>query len=383
MSTTTIACGKIITGSGDAIENGTIAVDAGGRIESIARGGASAGKVLDWSAYTVMPGLVDVHDHLSIDMGDEEAQARESTVTHVLRSARNARTLLHAGITTLREVGARGHIDLEIRDAVARGEIEGPRLLVSGQFLTRTGGHGWFFTEEADGPDEVRKAVRKQAKARVDLIKFMATGGIGTPNSVPTAPGYTKAEVEAIVDEAHACGLKVAAHLYGGPAARWAIDAGLDSVEHGAFLDRADLEAMRDQGTYLVVTWGVIDKASRSEDVPDYFRTKAEQAMRSYKRVLEQAIELGVNIAVGGDTYHARTTDELVALLDAGMTPMQALQAATRNGADLCGVLDRTGTIETGKWADLIAVEGDPLVDIHALERVRGVMKEGRVVRSS
>lgn len=375
-----ISCGRIITATGDTLEHGTITVDDAGRIQEVKQNGSPANNVLDWSEFTVLPGLIDAHDHLSIDMGDEEAQSRESTVTHVLRSVRNARNILQAGITTLRDVGARGYIDIELRDAIARGEIEGPRLLVSGQFITRTGGHGWYFTEEADGPDEVRKAVRKQAKKGVDVIKIMATGGVGTPNSVPTSPGYGQAEIQAAVEEAHLMGLKIAAHIHGGPAARWAIDAGLDSLEHGVFLERSDLEAMVEKGTYLVVTWGVIDKASQSDNVPDYFRKKAGQAMKSYKSVLQQAIELGVNIAVGGDTYHADMVDELSALTAAGMAPMQALQAATRNGADLCGILDQTGTIEGGKWADLVAVEGNPLEDIQALGKVRGVMKEGKLV---
>src|SRR5690606_36362483 len=138
--------------------------------------------------------------------------------THVLRSVRNAKRILHAGITTVRDVGARNYIDVDLRDSIARGELEGPRLVVSGQFITRTGGHAWYFGDEVDGPDEVRRAVRKQAKHRVDLIKMMVTGGMGTPNSDPTTPGFSKSEIAAGIDEAHALGFKVAAHIHGGPA---------------------------------------------------------------------------------------------------------------------------------------------------------------------
>jgi imidazolonepropionase-like amidohydrolase len=252
--------------------------------------------------------------------------------------------------------------------------------VVSGQFITRTGGHAWYFGDEADGVDAIRRAVRKQAKHGVDLIKVMATGGIGTKGSDPVAPGFTREEMIAAIDEAHALGYKVSAHIHGGPVARWAIDAGLDTLEHGIFLNDDDLRAMVDHGTYLVVTYGLIDAALALPHVPDFFKVKAAAAQASYDRVIARAVELGVKIAVGGDTYHADMPDELRGLVKGGMTPLDAIAAATRNGADAAGILNETGTIEVGKFADLVALDGDPLQDVGVVGRVKGVMKAGDIV---
>lgn len=370
-----------ITATGREIDGAVIAIDEAGKISALLDAVPEGGETVDWSSHVVIPGMIDAHDHLSIDLGDEEAQSKESTTTHVLRSVRNAKRILNAGITTVRDVGARDYIDVDLRDAIARGELEGPRLVVSGQFITRTGGHAWYFGDEVDGPDEVRKAVRKQAKHRVDLIKMMVTGGMGTPNSDPTTPGFSKAEIAAGIEEAHALGYKVAAHIHGGPAGRWAIESGLDTLEHGIYCTEDDLRAMVDHGTYLVVTYGLIDEALRAPHVPDFFKAKAQNAKASYDSVLRKAVDLGVKIAVGGDTYHADMPDELRALVKAGMTPLEAIQAATRNGAEACGILSETGTIEVGKDADLVALGADPRDDIGAVGDVRGVMKQGSIVR--
>lgn len=375
-----VATKSAITATGREIDGAVIAIDDRGKIADILDAVPPTGDVLDWSAHVVIPGMIDAHDHLSIDLGDEEAQSKESTTTHVLRSVRNAKRILHAGITTVRDVGARDYIDVDLRDAIARGELKGPRLVVSGQFITRTGGHAWYFGDEVDGPDEVRKAVRKQAKHRVDLIKMMVTGGMGTPNSDPTTPGFSKAEIAAGIEEAHALGYKVAAHIHGGPAGRWAIESGLDTLEHGIYCTEDDLRAMVDHGTYLIVTYGLIDEALRAPHVPAFFKAKARNAQESYDRVLSKAVELGVKIAVGGDTYHADMPDELRALVKAGMTPVKAIEAATRNGAEACGILTETGTIEVGKDADLVALGSDPRDDIGAVGDVRGVLKQGAVV---
>lgn len=376
-----VVTNSVITAAGRELDRAVIAVDDRGKIVEILNAVPDEGQTVDWSSYVVIPGMIDAHDHLSIDLGDEEAQSKESTTTHVLRSVRNAKRILHAGITTLRDVGARGYIDVDLRDAIARGELDGPRLVVSGQFITRTGGHAWYFGDEVDGPDEVRKAVRKQAKHRVDLIKMMVTGGMGTPNSDPTSPGFSRDEIAAGIDEAHALGYKVAAHIHGGPAARWAVESGLDTLEHGIYCTEDDLRAMADHGTYLIVTYGLIDEALRAPHVPVFFKEKARTAQASYDRVLRSAVELGVKIAVGGDTYHADMPDELRALVKAGMSPLEAITAATRNGAEACGILTQTGTIETGKDADLVALGSDPRRDIGAVGDVRGVMKRGAVVR--
>lgn len=370
-----------ITGDGQVVDDAVIAIGDDGKIAAILDAVPEGGEHVDWSAYVVIPGLIDAHDHLSIDLGDEEAQSKESVATHMIRSVRNAKKILHAGITTVRDVGARDYIDVELRDAFARGEIDGPRLVVSGQFITRTGGHAWYFADEADGPDAVVRAVRKQAKHNVDLIKLMVTGGIGTPNSDPCQAGFSKAEIAAAVTEAHTLGYKVSGHIHGGPAARWSIESGLDTLEHGIFLTDDDLRAMVDHGTYLVVTYGLIDLALSLPHVPAFYKAKARTAKASYDGVLRKAVEYGVKIAVGGDTYHADMPEELSALVKAGMTPLQALAAGTRNGAEASGVLDRTGTIAVGKDADLVALARDPRDDVAAVGEVRRVMKQGTLVR--
>lgn len=370
-----------ITADGREINNAVIAINADGRIADILTQAPANAEVINWSSHVVIPGMIDAHDHLSIDLGDEEAQSKETTTTHVIRSIRNAKNILHAGITTVRDVGAHGYIDVELRDAIARGEIEGPRLLVSGQFLTRTGGHAWYFGDEVDGPDAVRWGVRKQDKHRVDLIKMMITGGMGSPNSDPCAAGFSKAEIAAGIEEAHALGYKVSGHIHGGPAALWSIESGLDTLEHGIFLTDDDLQAMADHGTYLIVTYGLIDEAIRAPQVPEFFKAKARSAQASYDRVIKKAVELGVRIAVGGDTYHAVIADELRALVKAGMSPLEALAAATRNGAEACGILDEAGTISVGKFADLVALGSDPREDIGAVGAVEGVIKQGTLVR--
>lgn len=370
---------KAILGTGEAIENAVIAVENGKIVEITSRvpDGAS---LLDWSEYVVTPGFIDAHEHLTIDMGDEEAQSKESLPFQTIKAIRNAKTILSAGITTLRDVGAKDFIDIELRDAIERGDILGPRLLVSGQFITSTGGHAWYFTDEVDGPTAVRKMVRKQVKNQVDLIKIMVSGGVGTPNSIPTVSGFSRDEIFAAVEEAHAHGKKISGHIHGGPGAAWAIEAGLDTLEHGVFLTSDDLALMEKHGTFLICTWRIMEASLESDQVPEFFKIKAHAARESYGKVLREAVERGIPIAIGGDTWHGDVAGELKALVAAGMTNHAALRAATQNGAEALGISEEAGTLEAGKYADLVALLDDPLEDVANVAKVAAVMKQGIVV---
>lgn len=380
-----IKCGTLIDGTGARPVSGGAIVVEGTTIAAV--GSADAVKappgatIVDLSTYTVMPGMIDGHDHLQFDTGDEEAMSREPLAWLMMRAAKNARRLLRAGITTMRDVGAKGFGDVEIKKAIGAGLVPGPRLLVSGHFVVRTGGHAWYLGEQADGPDGVRAAVRRQIRGGADLVKFMITGGIATPGMDPVGATYSREEIRAAVDEAHREGKRAAAHGYGGPAVLHAVEAGLDSLEHAAMCSPTELEAMASKGTYLVCTYGVMEHVVATPGIPEFFREKGKQVLARYVETLSKARTIGVKVAVGGDTYHADPGAELAALVKAGFTPMEALQAATRNGAELCGLLGQVGTLEAGKRADIIAVEGNPLNDVRAVGNVRWVMLDGVVRR--
>ncbi|MGQ0570998.1 MAG: amidohydrolase family protein [Armatimonadota bacterium] len=380
-----IRCGTLIDGTGaPSMRGGAILVEgtsiaAVGPADNVTAPSGAA--IVDLSGYAVMPGMIDCHDHLQFDTGDEEAMSREPLAWLQARATKNARRMLRAGITTMRDVGGRGFGDVEIKKAIEAGLLPGPRLLVSGHFVVRTGGHAWYIGQQADGPEAIRAAIRQQIRGGADLVKFMITGGIATKGMDPVGPTYTREEIWAAVDEAHREGKKAAAHAYGGPAVLHAVEAGLDSVEHGAMCSEAELEAMAKKGTYLVSTYGVMEHVVATPSIPEFFREKGKQVLARYVDTLGKARKIGVKVAVGGDTYHADPGAELAALVKAGYAPMEALQAVTRNGADLCGILDQVGTLEKGKRADIIAVEGNPLDDVRAVGKVRWVMLDGMVRR--
>ncbi|MBW2427525.1 MAG: amidohydrolase family protein [Deltaproteobacteria bacterium] len=335
--------------------------------------------IRDWSNYTVIPGLVDCHDHLGLDLGDEHAQALEHDFRNVLRGVRNARHVLSAGITTLRSVGEKKHIEAHLRDAILAGWIPGPRMVICGQFIMRTGGHCWYLGVEADGPDALRRAVREQVKNGADFIKLMVTGGSSTAGSIPTKSDYTDIEIQTAIEEAHRLDRKVAAHIGGGPGARAAIEAGIDSIEHGVYLSEDDLALMAEKNTVLCVTYGPYAAASKLENVPEFMKDNCAQAAEKYLDTLAKAHQLNVRVVFGGDTYHADPKTEFKALIKAGFSPIEALRAGTLNGAALLGFEDCLGTIEPGKTADMVALGGNPLDLPDALEDVISVMKDGDV----
>jgi len=336
----------------------------------------------DLGDFTVLPGYIDCHDHLSLDPGDEIAQAQEPIPWLALRGAARGRQIIEAGITTLRSAGEHARLDVDWKRVFDSGMLPGPRLIRSGVWICRTGGHGWWDSIEADGPWEIRKAVREEVKHNADWIKIMITGGMSTPNSDPNMSDYMEEEVIAAVDEAHRLGRKIATHAHGGIGCDYAIDAGIDSIEHGAYLTRDQLRKMAEKGTFLVVTYGIADHAAYAPGHPEWSQTKTRKAMDSLNAMIAAAIEEGVSIAVGADGLHGQPAIEAAALVKNGYSEFQAIKALTAEGARLLG-RDDLGKVIPGAAADLVAVDGDPLADISALANVKLVIKAGKVIHNT
>src|SRR4051812_19871603 len=359
-------------------------------------------QTIDLGDSTLLPGLMDAHEHLTFEAGpswfkDEvELLQRPATEQSHFASA-YARRVLEAGFTTVRDLGSSEYLDVGLRNAIRDGFVVGPRMLVAVHPIGARGGHADIDPFPADriapygvrqgicaGPDECRDAVRWQAKYGADVIKFMASGGVLSLGDAVDAPQLTLEEMTAIVGEAHRLGRRAAAHCHGDAAAKVAVEAGVDSIEHGSFLTRETLLAMKRAGTYLVPTLLTRLALAHEETFPPPIRAKARAAMQAQSRMIKQAIEVGVRIAVGTDsavTPHGRNAREIPLLVEAGMKPAAALQAATVVDAELLGLADRIGALEPGKLADVIAVPGNPLARIAAVERVSFVMKEGVVYK--
>ncbi len=382
----TILCGRLIDGTGRApVDGAVVRLDAAGRITAVLTGArevaaasASTGEVIDWSSYTVIPGLVDAHNHLGMNSGgDMLAMATEPDVRKVIRAAANARVDLESGITTLRVCGEKAQVDLEWRAAAADGLFFAPRLVVSGEFICPTSGHAAFYGANCDGPEEVRRGVRRQIAAGADFIKVMVSGGAQEAPPGPMDPEYTPDELRAAIDEAHRGHRRVAGHCFGGPGADVAIEAGIDSIEHGTHLTGEQLARMAAKGIGLVVTAGVFMVEA---ELPS--PTPAERALTvgfrdRYPEVIAQAKRAGVPLAVGGDFLHGRLDLEVEMLVKGGLTPMEALLAATSSGAAALGLSKEIGSIVPGKQGDLVALGGDPLASWAALRDVRGVIQRG------
>jgi len=347
---------------------------------------------------TVLPGLIDAHTHLTFNPSFGYEMLGISIPREALIGAHNARVTLEAGFTTVRNVGARGYSDVALRDAINAGDVPGPRMLVSGPALSITGGHcdndllpyDYHATSDgvADGIENVQHKTREIIKYGADLIKVCATGGVLSKGDDPNASQYTLEEMKAIVADAHRLGRKVAAHAHGAQGVIWASEAGVDSVEHGHLMNDAAIATLKKNGTYLVPTLYLIDwqrENAAKANLPDYTRHKMQIVSEAAKTNAKKAIEVGVKIGLGTDAAvypHGLNAHELAVYVSLGMTPLQAIQTATINDADLLGWSDRIGTLEAGKWADIIAVDGDPLQDVTTLQHVKFVMKGGAVVKN-
>jgi imidazolonepropionase-like amidohydrolase len=365
-------------------------------------------QVVDLGDATLSPGFIDAHTHLSYryhtDYRNEIVESVTKPVSEqALLAAENLKKTLMAGVTSTRDLGSGDFIDVGLRNASAAGVIPGPRMLVSVHAIGATGGHcdeqngrraGIFGFETGpeqgviNSPDEGRKAVRYNIKYGADVIKVCATGGVLSLTDPPDIPQLTQDELNAIVDEAHTLRKKTAAHAHGAEGAKRAIRAGIDSIEHGAFLDDEALDLMKARGTYFVPTLMAVEGGKETLAKGGYsplVATKMKAAMESINYVVRKAIEKGVKIGLGTDAAvypHGRNTEEFHLLTALGMTPLDALRAGTSVDAELLGVQDRLGTLANGKLADIVAFPGDPRQDIRQVERVFFVMKDGVIVRN-
>jgi imidazolonepropionase-like amidohydrolase len=403
---TVLKAARIFDGTSDAVKPNGVVVIQGGKIQAAGSGLAvpAGASVVDLGDSTLLPGFIDAHVHLTGESGDNWYEdtvngMRQTVAEQAIRSTDYARKTLMAGFTTVRNVGASDYIDIGLRNSINAGIVPGPRTLVAGYSLGARGGHcdttGFpynFFGSEsgiaqgiASGADQFRDAVRIQLKYGADLIKVCATGGVLSLADAVDTPQLTQAEMDALVDEAHRLGKKTAAHAHGAEGAKVAIRAGIDSIEHGSFLDDDALNMMKAKGTYYVPTVMAVEfTGRRSRNYPPEIAAKAKAAAEAHGAALRKAIQMGVKIALGTDSAvspHGLNAQEFGLLVTHGMAPAAALRAGTQVDSVLLGLDKHVGTLEAGKAADVVAVPGNPLADIHVTEKVSFVMKAGTVYK--
>ena len=400
-----ILAGRVIDGVGAQPRGRSTIRITGDRIVSVTDGWTDPGavEVIDLKAFTVLPGLIDMHTHLTGE-GTADALVKAVTLTDTdaaIESTVYARKTLDAGFTTVRNLGASGGADISLRRAINMGLVPGPRIWTARNALSITGGHGdaggfrpelgfasTWMNGIVDSPEEAAKAVRYQHKYGADLIKFTATGGVLSIGDSGDLQQFSDAEMKAIVDTAHLLGIKVAAHAHGKRGIEAAIKAGVDSIEHGTYADDETFALYKKHGTYLVPTILAGKTVAELAAKPGHFhpsvQVKAATIGPLMQEMFQRALSAGVKIAFGTDSgvsVHGENAREFGYMVEAGMKPMDAILSATRNAADLLGAADRVGSIQAGRFADIIAVAGDPLADITELTRVRFVMKGGAVHR--
>lgn len=394
-----VRCGKLLdVRSGKLLSDQVVTFDADGLITSVAPAADSNSGAIGLSRATCLPGLIDVHTHITSEPQHAGyAGLGVSVPRQAVTGVKNARRTLLAGFTTIRNVGARDFTDVAVRDGVNAGEIEGPRMLVSGPALGITGGHcdinllpyEFHFQDEgvADGPWAARAKVREVIKYGADVIKICASGGVLSKGDQPGTPQYTLEEMQAIAEEAHKLGRKVAAHAHGTQSIKDAIRAGIDSIEHSSLIDDEGIALAKQHGTYLVFDIYnddfILQEGAKAGMLPESIE-KEKKLGRLQRENFRKAFQAGAKIAYGTDAGvypHGDNAKQFAKMVEWGMKPLDAIQAATINAADLIGWKDKLGSLEKGHYADLIAVEGDPLSDVTTLERVKFVMKGGTVAR--
>ena len=402
---------RLFDGKSNALVTPGVVVVTDGKI--VAAGSSAAipagAEMIDLGDATLLPGFIDAHTHLTTMYSEDYKQERldplEKTIAErALDASVNARVTLLAGVTTVRDVGSSDYLDVGLRNAIRNGKVPGPRMLVTVHALSATGGHcdfsqgfreGLFGHESGplegvvNGADQGRYAVRLDHKYGADMIKVCATGGVLSPTDDVDTPQLTQEELNAIVDEAHALRRKTAAHAHGAEGAKRAIRAGIDSIEHGTFLDDEALDMMKQRGTFLVPTLmaaqGLQERIDKGIYIPPAILAKAKVAIASIHQTFQRALAKGVKIGLGTDAAvypHGRNLEEFHQMTDLGMKPIDALKAGTSMDAELLGLADKLGTLEAGKIADVVAVPGDPVQNIRQTEHVFFVMKEGVIYKN-
>lgn len=380
------------------VENGRVVEDAVIVVEDgifAAAGGADTkipedAEVNDLNGKTVLPGLVDAHIHALLDASANPTSSalEDSQSLLTLKGAEHLKKILAAGIVAVRDLGGIDFLDLGLRDAVNSGLILGPRMQVAGKVVTMTGGHGHDMGREADGPAECRKAAREQLKMGADLIKVMATGGVMTEGVEPGSPQLTEEELRAAIEEAHKAGRKTATHAQGTEGIKNALRAGIDSIEHGFFLDDEAVELMIENDVYMVATlaapYWIVENGVEA-GIPEYAVEKAERTMEAHKKSFQKAYHAGVKIAMGTDAgtpfnLHGKNSYELKMMVDAGVPPMEAVRVSTMGGAELMGIDDRIGSITVGKDADMLICSGRPDENIEDIFELDAVYLKGKKV---
>ncbi len=391
----TLTHARLLDGSGEApLDDATVLLD-GETIAAIYRAGQAVpetgGRMLDLGGRTLLPGLINAHIHILMEdqSGDSfAAMQRESAAALTIQGALRGRRMLEAGITTARDLGGYEYHEMALRAAFARGDLPGPRLLCAGKVITMTGGHGWPIGRQADGPVEVRMAVREQLRAGADVIKLMATGGVLTPGVEPGASQLDEDELRAGIEEAHKAGKRTASHAQGTAGIKNAIRAGIDTIEHGIFLDDEAVAMLIERGVVLVPTLAAphqIVAAGEARGIPAYAVEKSRRVSQAHFDSFARAVAAGVPIAAGNDggtpfNPAADLVTELQLMAVHGLTPLAALQTAGPGSARALGLEHRLGRIAPDYTADLLVLDGDPLADLAALGRPWLVVKAGNLV---
>jgi imidazolonepropionase-like amidohydrolase len=363
------------------IERGVIVLEgeqilAVGREEKIKIEGVS--RTIDCSDQTLLPGLIDCHNHLSLDptLDNYLYRMNDSIPELTLRAATTMAVDLQSGVTTSRCLGDKGFLDVECKKAVHSGLVPGPRLLIATRGIRAPHGHG-FVGYPFSGVEQVRTVVRENLAAGADLIKIYITRTLRSPKGIPSY--FSKEEIQAAVDEAHRVGIPVATHCIGGVGLEWALETGIDTIEHGYFLTDKEIDLLAKSDSWLVMTPSIFFTDARIRTLPPHLIEGHLQQRDEVGQRMNAAIKAGVKFAVGTDGMHGGLAQEIKYLVDFGATPTQALMAATRHAARVCGLEESIGTLEPGKFGDIIGVKGDPLEDIGALKRVKTVISRGKI----